>query len=84
VEEIKVEPTSDKKPKPSFKDKFEFDTLEKEIPLLEREKEALSAKMNEPNISHVDLQKASERYGQVIALLDEKSLRWLELSELVG
>ena len=79
--EIKTETL--KKAKLSFKEKFEYDNLEKEIADLEKEKEVLTLKMNDANITHVDLQIASERYGLVIQLIDEKSLRWLELGELV-
>lgn len=81
--EIKEQPATDKKAKLSFKEKFEFENLEKEIPQLEKEKEELTSKMNDAGISHLDLQQASERYGIVTQLIDEKSLRWLELSELV-
>jgi ATP-binding cassette subfamily F protein uup len=76
-------PESAKKAKLSFKEKFEYDNLEKEIAALEKEKESLTEKMNNPEIKHQDLQTASERYGIVIQLIEEKSLRWLELSELV-
>jgi len=83
--EIAPEPIKEnsKKAKISFKEKFEFDQLEKEIPELEKEKAALSEKMNDVNINHLDLQAASQRYSEVAQQLDEKSMRWLELSELV-
>jgi ATP-binding cassette subfamily F protein uup len=37
--------------------------------------------MNQPTISYDELQQASARTGQIIQLLDEKEMRWLELSE---
>jgi len=74
---------SEKKNKLSFKEKYELEQLEKEIPVLEKEKEQLTEKMNIPSGNHLELQQAAERFAEVSNLLDEKSMRWLELSELV-
>lgn len=64
----------------SFKEKFEMENLEKEIPELQMEKKLLEDKMSTP-IPFDELQKASERISNIIQLLDEKEMRWLELSE---
>jgi ATP-binding cassette subfamily F protein uup len=74
---------SEKKNKLSFKEKYELEQLEKEIPVLEKEKEQLTEKMNTASGNHLELQQAAERFAEVSNLLDEKSMRWLELSELV-
>ncbi|HRH02691.1 MAG TPA: ABC-F family ATP-binding cassette domain-containing protein [Bacteroidia bacterium] len=74
---------SEKKNKLSFKEKYELEQLEKEIPVLEKEKEQLTEKMNIASGNHLELQQAAERFAEVSNLLDEKSMRWLELSELV-
>ena len=66
----------------SFKEKFEFDSLEKEIPELQKEKTALEEKMATP-LSYDELQKAADRISMIIQLLDEKEMRWLELSERI-
>lgn len=66
----------------SFKEKLEFERLEKELPALQKEKEDLEIKMSS-NISYDELQKISARVTEIIAALDEKELRWLELSEKV-
>ena len=66
----------------SFKEKFEFDSLEKEIPELQKEKIGLEEKMATP-LSYDELQKAADRISIIIQLLDEKEMRWLELSERV-
>ena len=76
--EIKTE-----KRKLSFNEKREFEQIEIEMPKLESEKKSLENKMSEPNLSFDDLQNASNRIGEIIALLEEKELRWLELSEHV-
>jgi ATP-binding cassette subfamily F protein uup len=75
-----IEPTSPKK-KLSFKEKSEFDQLEKDIAKLEKEKAILTEQLSAGGQHPDDIMKWSERIGNVISELDEKSLRWLELSE---
>ena len=65
----------------SFKEKHEFETIEKEMPALQKEKETIEEKMNSGNLNFEELQKAAARVGEIVALLDEKEMRWLELSE---
>ena len=69
--------------KPSFKEKHEFEQLEKEMPMLQKEKAALETKMNEGGMDYDALQKAAERISSIVQLLDEKEMRWLELSERI-
>lgn len=69
------------KRKPSFKEKREFEQLEKEISDLSTEKESITQKLNSGNTPFDELQKLSVRIGEVSQLLDEKEMRWLELSE---
>jgi ATP-binding cassette subfamily F protein uup len=73
--------TGNEKQKISFKEKFEFEQLEKEIPELQKEKTTLEEKMNGGNMDYDALQKAAERISTIVQLLDEKEMRWLELSE---
>jgi ATP-binding cassette subfamily F protein uup len=68
----------------SYKEKREFETLEKEIADLSKEKITITEKLNNANTSFDELQQLSHRIGEVTQLLDEKELRWLELSEAVG
>ena len=68
---------------PSFKAKHEFETLQKEMPALELEKDSLQELMNSGTMAFDDLQKAGERINEIIKLLDEKEMRWLELSEVM-
>ena len=67
----------------SFKEKHEFEKLEQEMPALQKEKVSLEEKMNKGNLSYDELQKAAERINEIIKLLDEKEMRWLELSERI-
>lgn len=69
------------KTKLSFKEKFEFEQLGKEIALLEAEKEQLEKTISSGTCSSEELQTSSIRIGQILEILDEKELRWLELSE---
>jgi ATP-binding cassette subfamily F protein uup len=70
------------KKKLSFKEKRAFELLEKEIADLTKEKEQVTAKLNSGTAPFDELQKLSLRIGEISALLDEKELKWLELSEL--
>lgn len=65
----------------SFKEKREFDLLEKEINQLTKEKETITSKLNNADTRFEELQQLSIRIGEVTRLLDEKEFRWLELSE---
>jgi ATP-binding cassette subfamily F protein uup len=88
-EEPKAEPVAKapepavNKRKPSFKEKYEYEQLEKEIAALESEKEKLSEKMNSGISDHSEIAKCSQRISAIIAELDAKGLRWLELAELM-
>jgi ATP-binding cassette subfamily F protein uup len=64
----------------SFKEKFELEQLDKDLPLLQKEKEQLEIKMS-TNLPYDELQKISARVTEIVAALDEKEMRWLELSE---
>ena len=66
----------------SYKEKREFELLEKEIPELNREKEIITGKMNSGDTAFEELQALSLRFTEIGRLLDEKEMRWLELSEL--
>ncbi|HNW50323.1 MAG TPA: ABC-F family ATP-binding cassette domain-containing protein [Prolixibacteraceae bacterium] len=65
----------------SFNEKRELEQLEKEISQLEEEKKMLEEAMSSGSIGHEEISKKSERYNMVKDELDEKELRWLELSE---
>ncbi len=65
----------------TFKEKREFEQLSAEIALLEQEKSNIEATMDS-NVSNADeLVSLSVRMAEIIKLIDEKSDRWLELSD---
>src|SRR5688572_4116905 len=85
--EEKTKSVSSKKPltekrKFSFNEKREWENLQKEIKALEEEKIKLSDKLNEV-LPYDDLMKVSGRIADINRLLDQKEMRWLELSELI-
>jgi ATP-binding cassette subfamily F protein uup len=75
--------TSTSKKKVSFKEKREFEDLEKAIPTLELEKEKLTVEMSSPNINYETIEKLSKRLIEINKELELKEMRWLELSELI-
>ena len=75
-------PEKEQKKKLTFKERKEFEALEVEIPLLEAEKAELETAMSSGTLSNDELLDKSERIAKVIEEIDEKTMRWLELSEL--
>jgi len=71
----------EQKKKRSFKEQKEFESLEKEINELEIEKKELEVALSSGLLSGDDLMSKSERIGKVMEAIDEKTMRWLELSE---
>lgn len=78
--EKKVQKTTEKT-KLTYKERLEFEGLESEIEKLEQEKESLNESLSSGTLSPDELISVSNRIGEVINLIDEKTLRWLELSE---
>jgi ATP-binding cassette subfamily F protein uup len=76
--------SSTPKKKVSFKDMKEFETLEKEIADLNKEKDSITVTLGAADLAFEEIQKLSARIGEITVLVDSKELRWLELSELMG
>ncbi len=79
--EQSAKPKTTEKTKLTFKEKQEFEGLEEEIHQLETEKDALTQELSSGSLSSEDLIEKSNRISRVIELIDEKTMRWLELSE---
>ncbi|QEH39770.1 ABC-F family ATP-binding cassette domain-containing protein [Chitinophaga sp. XS-30] len=86
VEEKPKEPEKQEQKlrKMSFKEKRELELLEKEIATLENEKKQLDAQLADGTLPYDQLENASRRIGEVMQLLDDKGMRWLELSEMTA
>ena len=65
----------------SYKEQRELEEVTKAIEVLESEKAELERGLSSGTLQGDELRRASERIGEVISLLDEKEMRWLELND---
>ena len=72
----------ERKRRMTFRERQEFESLGKEIDALEKEKADIEAALSSGSISTQEIIELSKRLPVVNDLLDEKSMRWLELSEI--
>ena len=70
--------------KKTYKEKCEFERLEKEIAALEKEQKTIEEALCSGTLSIDELTEKSKRLPLVKDELEEKEMRWLELSEIVG
>ena len=68
----------------TFKEKKEYEQLEKEIAELEEEKKLIEDALCSGTLSVEELTEKSKRLPEVNDAIDEKSMRWLELAEIEG
>ena len=68
----------------TFKEREEFEQLEKEIAALEEEKKQIEEALCSGTLSVDELTEKSKRLPLLNDELDEKTMRWLELSEIEG
>jgi len=80
--EVKSKPVDEKK-KASFKEKQEYEKLQAEIEKLEARKTEIASLMIEASANHSQLQKLGEEVKVLNEQIDTKTLRWLELAELL-
>ncbi|MBR1463170.1 MAG: ABC-F family ATP-binding cassette domain-containing protein [Prevotella sp.] len=78
----RVSHRNDNRRRMSFKEKREFEQLEKEIAALEEEQRKIEEQLCSGTLSVEELTEKSKRLPSLKDELDEKSMRWLELSEL--
>ncbi|MEV4883012.1 ABC-F family ATP-binding cassette domain-containing protein [Chitinophaga ginsengisegetis] len=71
-----------KSKKMSFKEKRELELLEQEIEKLETEKKKIETDISSGTLAFDKIEPLTYRIGEIIHLLDTKSIRWLELSEM--
>lgn len=76
-QEVKV------KTKLTFKEQKEFNEIESTIEALEKEKKTLEDVLNSGTQDYQELQAASDRISEILKILEEKEMRWLELSEYI-
>jgi len=85
--EKQTKPKLEKKPKEKkkfgFKEKREFELLEKELEVMGNQKTEIETLMNSGTLNDIELIEYSKEYSKVLEQIDEKEMRWLELSELL-
>ncbi len=66
----------------TYKEKKELEALDIEIPQLEEEKVDVETQLSSGTLSAEEITSLSKRYEELTLLIDEKTMRWLELSEI--
>ncbi|MCW3462068.1 ABC-F family ATP-binding cassette domain-containing protein [Chitinophaga nivalis] len=85
IEQVVAAPVVESKTrKLSFKEKRELEMLEQEIEKLETEKKTIEAQLASGELPFDKMEPMTHRIGEIMQLLDDKGMRWLELSELNG
>jgi ATP-binding cassette subfamily F protein uup len=74
-------PSAEARKKMTYKEKREFEALEKDIAALEKEKAMITEKLYTGETPFEELQQLSARIREITSLLEEKEMRWLEFSE---
>jgi len=78
----KPKPANEKPKKLSYKEKRELEQIEKDLEDLELKKENLQNELNAGSLDSELLVRKSKELSDVMADMDEKELRWLELKEI--
>ena len=73
----------DERRKMTFKEKREYEQLEKDIDALEKEQKLIEEQLCSGTLTVAEITEKSQRLPSLKEELDEKSMRWLELSELL-
>ena len=67
----------------SFKEKQEYEQLPNEIERLEEKKEKLTLELSDASKSNQQIMELGNELAKIVAELEQKSDRWLELAEFV-
>ncbi len=79
---VKAKPEQPKERRLTFNEKRELETITKEIAALEAEKSLLESEISSGTLAHEELSQKADRYSELIKLIDQKSERWFELTEI--
>lgn len=83
-ERPRYERNRNEKAKATYKQQKEYESLTQEIEQLNNEKQCIEQKLSGlTNSTPEEITQASLRIGEILSLLDEKEMRWLELDELM-
>lgn len=78
---VEVQFKAKEKVKLSFKEKLEYETLERDIEKLESDKREMTASLSQGNLNGAEVLELGEQLAKVVELIELKTNRWLELSE---
>ncbi len=78
---IEEKVSSEKKKRLSFKEREEFKQLEKDLETLEILKEELTSKLSDSTLPSQEIVEIGNKLSETVKALEEKTDRWLELSE---
>jgi ATP-binding cassette subfamily F protein uup len=89
ISQVKIEKIVEEKPKVkeeikrklNFKEKAEFESLEKNLEKLELDKATILAKISSEGVSNQDVYELGVKLGEIVSEIEEKTNRWIELSE---
>ena len=89
VSKVKIEKVVEEKPKVkeevkrklTFNEKAEFESLEKNLEKLELDKVTILAKISSEGVSNQDVYELGVKLGEIVSEIEEKTNRWIELSE---
>ena len=89
ISQVKIEKVVVEKPKVkeelkrklNFKEKAEFESLEKNLEKLELDKATILAKISSEGVSNQDVYELGVKLGEIVSEIEEKTNRWIELSE---
>ena len=89
VSKVKIEKVVEEKPKVkeevkrklNFKEKAEFESLEKNLEKLELDKATILAKISSEGVSNQVVYELGVKLGEIVSEIEEKTNRWIELSE---
>jgi len=82
LEKPKETKAKEDKKRLSYKEQIEFLQLEKDISILEQEKEELSQSLSSGQLSNDALISIGQQLGALVIQLETKTNRWLELAEM--
>jgi ATP-binding cassette subfamily F protein uup len=68
----------------SFKEKTEMEQIEKNIALLNKQKEEIESSLIDGELNQVDLNLQSKKFAEIIAAIDDAEFRWLEISDKIS
>jgi ABC transport system ATP-binding/permease protein len=77
-----IEEKPREKKKFGFKEKKEFELIEKELEELNSEKLKIETELSSGNLTNTEIEVKSKRFMELSSLIDVNETRWLELSEL--